>query len=258
MKTNAAVPFFGSTSLARAFPYLGSGLVHCAVFASVGLAAAPAHLPPLAADRAVTLDVVEIPSTPAAARDEVPLPNRTASAAPEHGHQHPYPVPAAHDATPHDPKLEHLTASPEASSPSVAAAPVETGPMAPPEAHFVMRLSVPGSANANGVQRGSATGTVDAAVLPESAVSARATLLASAPAAYPPEARSNEAEADVTLEIVVDTMGAVREARPLSRAGMGFEEAALAAIRGYRFSPALKDGHPVRVRMRWAVQFRLH
>jgi len=73
-----------------------------------------------------------------------------------------------------------------------------------------------------------------------------------------PEARSNEAEADVSLEIVVDTTGAVREARPLSRAGLGFEESALAAIRGYRFSPALKDGHAVRVRMRWTVQFRLH
>ena len=32
---------------------------------------------------------------------------------------------------------------------------------------------------------------------------------------------------------------------------------ALNAIRLYRFSPALRAGRPVRVRMRWTIQFRL-
>ena len=43
----------------------------------------------------------------------------------------------------------------------------------------------------------------------------------------------------------------------LRRAGYGLDEAALQAIRAYRFSPALRAGHPVRVRMRWTIQFRL-
>ena len=258
MKRNVAVPFLGSISLARALPYVGSGLVHCAIFASVGLAAAPPHLPTLAADRAVALDLVEeTPSPPEPDEHAAPSPNRVAKAAPEHGHQHRYPVPTTHDATPHDPKLEHLPAAPEALS-ARSDAPIVAAPVAQ-EAHFVMRMPPPGAAAAAGVQRGSAAQTGDvSAIVPEAAVSARATLLSSAPASYPPEARSTEAEADVSLEIVVDATGVVREARALSRAGLGFEEAALAAIRGYRFSPALKDGHPVRVRMRWSVQFRLH
>jgi TonB family protein len=258
MNRNVAVPFLGSISMARALPYVGSGLVHCAVFASVGLAAAPPHLPPTAADRAVALELVEeAPSPPDPDQHAVPTSNRAASGAPEHGHQHRYPVPATHDATPHDPKLEHLPAASEALS-ARSDAPTVAAPVAQ-EAHFVMRMPPPGAAVTAGVQSGPGGGSGEvSAIVPEAAVSARATLISSAPASYPPEARSSEAEADVSLEIVVDTTGAVREARALSRAGLGFEAAALAAIRAYRFSPALKDGHPVRVRMRWSVQFRLH
>ena len=70
-------------------------------------------------------------------------------------------------------------------------------------------------------------------------------------------ARQAEIEVDLPLEIVVDASGRVTSARGLSRAGYGLDEAALSAIRGYRFSAALRDGHPVPVRMRWTVQFRL-
>jgi len=41
------------------------------------------------------------------------------------------------------------------------------------------------------------------------------------------------------------------------RAGYGLDEAALTAIRAYRFSPAVRAGRAVPVRMRWVVQFRL-
>jgi outer membrane biosynthesis protein TonB len=46
-------------------------------------------------------------------------------------------------------------------------------------------------------------------------------------------------------------------ARALTRAGYGLDAAALQGIRGYRFSPAMRAGRPVAVRMRWIVQFRL-
>jgi len=75
--------------------------------------------------------------------------------------------------------------------------------------------------------------------------------------AYPFAAREDGVEADVHLEIVVDAAGSVVEARTLEHAGSGFDESALSAIRGYRFSPAMKDGHLVRVRMPWTVEFRL-
>ena len=46
-------------------------------------------------------------------------------------------------------------------------------------------------------------------------------------------------------------------ARALTHVGYGLDEAALRAIRAYRFSPARRAGRPVPVRMRWSVQFRL-
>jgi protein TonB len=104
-------------------------------------------------------------------------------------------------------------------------------------------------------------GTVDpqpgSVVFPEARVSRRASLLASRPTPYPPGGRDAEVEADVVLELVVDVSGQVREARPLTRQGYGFEDAAVRAVLGYRFTPALLDGRPVSVRMRWVLQFRL-
>jgi protein TonB len=75
---------------------------------------------------------------------------------------------------------------------------------------------------------------------------------------YPPEARSQEIEADVVLGIVVGTSGQVADARVLQPAGYGFDREALSAIRNARFRPAELDGQPVAVRMRWSVSFRLH
>ena len=46
-------------------------------------------------------------------------------------------------------------------------------------------------------------------------------------------------------------------ARAVVRAGYGLDDAAVRAIRDYRFSPAIRAGSPVAVRMRWTVQFRL-
>jgi TonB family protein len=88
-------------------------------------------------------------------------------------------------------------------------------------------------------------------------VSVAAKLVASAPLAYPPAARASEIEAEVPVDILVDTSGRVLEAKARSSSGYGFDEAAVAAVRAYRFSPAERAGKRVRVRMRWVVQFRL-
>jgi TonB family protein len=88
-------------------------------------------------------------------------------------------------------------------------------------------------------------------------VSVPASLVSSGRPEYPPEARAAAIEADVPLEIVVDEGGRVVESSLLRRAGHGFDESALQAIRTYRFAPAQRDGQPVRVRMRWSVAFRL-
>jgi len=59
------------------------------------------------------------------------------------------------------------------------------------------------------------------------------------------------------LELVLSTSGTVDSARVLKGAGHGLDEAAVAGVRNYRFSPATKDGRPVRVRMQYTMQFRL-
>ena len=84
-----------------------------------------------------------------------------------------------------------------------------------------------------------------------------ARLLAASPLVYPPAARKAEIETDVPVEIVVDAGGRVVSARAVIRAGYGLDDSAVRAIRDYRFSPAIRAGRPVAVRMRWTVQFRL-
>lgn len=91
----------------------------------------------------------------------------------------------------------------------------------------------------------------------EAQVDVPARLLASAPLIYPARARSAEVEASVALELVIDTRGRVVAQRLLEHAGYGLDEAALVAVRSYRFSPAQRFGRAVPVRMRWTVLFRL-
>ena len=59
------------------------------------------------------------------------------------------------------------------------------------------------------------------------------------------------------LEVVIDRTGAVQSARTLERVGYGLDEAAVAAVRRYRFSPAHRAGKAVAVRMRWVLRFQL-
>jgi protein TonB len=170
-------------------------------------------------------------------------------------------VPPSHDAVPHDPNLVHIFApsSPATTAESAPqAAPVETASDAMPR--FTIAIGG-GAADAHGLV--SSTGAAahdhddDDAPVPERSVSSPARLAQGGAPAYPAEAREDGVEADVPVEIVVSAAGAVESARVVKRAGHGLDEAALAAVRRYRFSPANKDGRAVRVRMRWTVQFRL-
>ncbi len=97
----------------------------------------------------------------------------------------------------------------------------------------------------------------DDAPISEDGVSAPARLSHGEPSPYPESARRQGVQADVPLELVVSSSGVVEEARALSRSGYGLDDAAVAAVRRYRFRPAMRDGVPVRVRMRWVMQFRL-
>ena len=184
-------------------------------------------------------------------------------------HSHPYPVAPNHDAVPHSPSIDHRVSAPAgalAAAPSVLTTPDSSRPT------FSIVLgqaaeATGGASWADGTGDGSAgAGNGPAArapggqgdgVFPEAAVSRSARLVSSLRPEYPATARTQGVEATVSLEIVVDREGNVVDARVVRGAGYGFEESALRALRQARFSPAIRDGQPVRVRMAWTVEFRL-
>jgi TonB family protein len=193
-------------------------------------------------------------------------------------HTHPYPVDPSHDAHPHDPSLHHDEASPsppdhdrdhdhdDRAEPAAAApALVATGAALPKfdlssgsGAPTGVHVAGSGTGSGAGVGSGaSATSAADDVVHAASTVQVAARLVQSMVAAYPVLARADEVEGDVGVEIVVDREGRVVDARVTRAAGHGFDEAALTAVRAYRFSPAQREGRAVRVRMPWSVQFRL-
>jgi protein TonB len=197
-------------------------------------------------------------------RDDVPVPASvpTATEPPEpdarpHSHTHPYPVAPSHDETPHDPALVHLPAL--APAPEVAAATrVLTASPSEPVPRFAIVVGAAPHASDGAVatrERSEAPG--EAVPIAAERATTPARLLAFASPEYPAEARAQGIEARVVLEIVVDTAGRVKSARVARSAAPGFERAALAAMRSYRFAPAKLEGRAVTVRMPWSVEFQL-
>ena len=74
---------------------------------------------------------------------------------------------------------------------------------------------------------------------------------------YPAEARAQGLTGQVTLEIEISDEGEVTDAAVTTPAGHGFDEAALAAARKLRFSPAEIDGKPSAVRIEYRFDFTL-
>lgn len=223
-----------------------------------------------------------------------PLPSLAASVdapAPLH-HHHPYPVPEGHDAIAHDPSLQHVPAASPQHSLSVASSALSATTHDAPGAindvpstthdvpstnHDAAVPSEPSSAaprfsidlgaasraagsaaptTSSGRSQGPA-GASDDAPLSEAAVDQRATLLVGHSPSYTAEAAAAGVEANLPLEIVVDASGTVVSARALAHLGYGLDEAAVRAVRSYRFSPARLAAKPHSVRMRWAMRFQL-
>jgi TonB family protein len=74
---------------------------------------------------------------------------------------------------------------------------------------------------------------------------------------YPDPARAEGATGAVTLELAISATGEVTDAVVIDPAGHGFDEAALAAARALRFTPAEIDGAPAEVRIEYRFTFSL-
>ena len=83
----------------------------------------------------------------------------------------------------------------------------------------------------------------------------RPKLLEGAEPRYPPEAWDQDVEGDVVLLMLLNEEGRVETAEVASTPGFGLEIAALVAAKKLRFSPAMVDGRPVKVRIRYTFHF---
>ena len=74
---------------------------------------------------------------------------------------------------------------------------------------------------------------------------------------YPEAARRANREAVVTVEFTVDVDGKATDIKVADPKGFGFDEAAIEAIKKWRFTPAKKGGESVPMRVRQPIRFSL-
>lgn len=82
-------------------------------------------------------------------------------------------------------------------------------------------------------------------------------LLEGAQPVYPPEAAAAGVTASVTVRIHVDAAGAVTRVDVVTPVGQGFDEAAVAAAKKYKFSPAEFDGKPGPIVIETTIHFEM-
>ncbi len=75
---------------------------------------------------------------------------------------------------------------------------------------------------------------------------------------YSEEARKAKYQGTVVLWTVIGPDGRTHEIRVSRSLGMGLDQKAVEAVRKWRFTPAMKDGHPVAVQVNIEVNFRLY
>jgi periplasmic protein TonB len=72
------------------------------------------------------------------------------------------------------------------------------------------------------------------------------------------EARKAKYQGTCTLSLIVGIDGRPTDIRVVGSLGMGLDEKAIEAVKNWRFEPAMKDGHPVRVPIQIEVDFHLY
>lgn len=81
--------------------------------------------------------------------------------------------------------------------------------------------------------------------------------LSTAPPHYTEEARTQKIQGVVILQVVIDELGDVVAMRVLKGLPGGLTESAMAAVKQWKFEPAMLDDEPVKVFYNLTVNFRL-
>lgn len=163
------------------------------------------------------------------------------------------------------PRTAAVTSAPVATVSTVpTTAPIDIGPerpQAPPSIN--MMPGTPGSTNFLSATPGVQTGGITPPPVPKSDAPVRAGGVVKPPdrlvgvrPEYPPMAIAARVSGSVIIEAVIGTDGLVRDAKVLRSIPL-LDEAALRAVRQWRYSPTLLNGVPVAVIMTVTVTFTL-
>ena len=119
-------------------------------------------------------------------------------------------------------------------------------------------FGLPGLGDALADASDSLLGAVSDVVMSEDAVDERPRPKQRTSAPYPARARAKGVEGFVTVSMLVDADGTVKDLSVLASSPPGvFEDATLAALRTWRFEPAQYEGRSVAVRVRQTLRFAL-
>ena len=113
-----------------------------------------------------------------------------------------------------------------------------------------------GPGKGSGIGPGSGGGFGGGAYRPGGGVSVPEAIFKPEPE-YSEEARKAKYSGSVTLQIVVDEKGNVKDIRVVKKLGLGLDEKAIEAVAKWRFKAGMKDGKPVSVLATVEVSFRL-
>jgi periplasmic protein TonB len=72
------------------------------------------------------------------------------------------------------------------------------------------------------------------------------------------EARQANFQGSASIKLIVDSQGNPQDVRLVNHLGMGLDEKAIAAVRQYKFKPAMYQGHAVSVQIVIDIDFHLH
>ncbi|MGX9962285.1 energy transducer TonB [Roseomonas sp. F4] len=182
----------------------------------------------------------EPPAPPPPVSPPMPEPPAPEPTAPE-----PPPV-APPEPTPAEPAQAEAEALPP--PPPSAPPPPPPAPRPPPRAAAAPPArEAPGAPAADGAAAttppmASGSGEVSGAVVPPRQLGGAA----NPPPEYPYASRIRNEQGQVTLRLEIDTIGGVTDVRVLRSAGYpALDQAAMQAVRRWRFEPAMRDGVPV-------------
>ena len=83
-----------------------------------------------------------------------------------------------------------------------------------------------------------------------------ARMISSVPPTYPPMAKTQRVSGDVRIDALIDASGRVSSMKVISGPSL-LHQAAMEALRQWKYQPASLDGKPVAMHLTVTIQFRL-